>query len=81
MDTEYTVCVIVFIYRIIRCSIKPKDEAKTLQLNTLSAFFDKSDSSFALKLDVNLNAVAIKFQIYLLTHNATCYKYVITTTS
>lgn len=80
-DYEYAVYVVVFINCIIKCSIKPKDEANAPQPDTLSAFLDKSDSSFALKLDVDSNAVTMKFQIHLSTHKATCYKYSIAVTS
>ena len=65
----------MFINRIIRYSIKPEDEAKALQTDTPYAFLDESDSSFTLKLDVNSNAVAERFQMHLSNHNATCYKY------
>ena len=72
---EYVARVVVFINRIIRCSIKPEDEAKAPQPNAPSASLDESDSSFALKLDADLNAVAKRFQMHSSTHNATCYKY------
>ena len=75
LDSEYTACIIVSINRMIRCSIKPEDEAKAPQPNAPSAFFDESDSSFVLKLDVNSNTMAKRFQMHLSTHNATCYKY------
>ncbi len=45
------------------------------QSDVLSTSLDDSDSSFVLKLDVNSNEVAMKCQIHLSTHNATCYKY------
>lgn len=74
-DFEYATCIIVFINHIIRCSIKPKDEVKVLQSDALSAFLDKLDSSFTLKLDIDSNTVAMRFQMYLSPYNATCYKY------
>lgn len=45
------------------------------EFNTLFTFFNKSNSSFAFKLDINLNTVAKSYQIHLLNHNNTCYKY------
>lgn len=33
------------------------------------------NSSFILKLDINLNIIVRKYQIYLLTHNTIYYKY------
>lgn len=65
----------MFINRILRCSIKPEDEAMTLQPDALSDFFDELDSSFALKLDLDSNAVTMRFQMHFSTHKATCYKY------
>ena len=46
-----------------------------LQTDTLSAFLDKSDSNFVLKLDDNLNVVAMRFQMHSSTYNTTYYKY------
>ncbi len=80
-DSKYAVCVVEFIDYIIRCSIIPEDEAHTLQLDAPLASLNESDLSFILKLDINSNAVARKCQIYLSTHNATCYKYGTATTS
>ena len=40
-----------------------------------SAFFNKLGLSFALKLDVNSNIIDMRYQMYLSTHNAICYKY------
>ncbi len=61
-------------------SIIPEDEAYAPQSDAPSASFDNSDSSFVLKLDVDSNIIAKKCQIYLSTHNATCYKYSAATT-
>lgn len=74
-DSEYTAYIVEFIDCIIRYSIIPKDEAHASQSDVLLAFFDNSDSSFVLKLDINLNVVVRKCQIHLSTYNTTCYKY------
>lgn len=71
-DSEYASRVVVFINHIIRCFIKPEDEAKTPQPNAPSASHNESDSSFALKLDANSNVMAKKFQMHSSTHNVTC---------
>ncbi len=74
-DFKYIPCVVEFIDRIIRCSIIPEDKVYAPQSNTLLASFNESDSSFVLKLDIDSNAFMRKCQMYLSTHNATCYKY------
>lgn len=74
-DSKYVACIIVFINPIIRYFINLKDKAKTLQFDVPSAFLDELDSSFAPKLDVDSNAVAIKFQMHLSIYNAIYYKY------
>lgn len=79
MDNEYVDHIIEFINYIIRCFIIPKKEVYMLQFGALLVFLNNSDSSFALKLDVNLHIVARSFEIYLSTYNASCYKYYVLT--
>lgn len=74
-DFEYAACIVVFINHVIKCSIKLEDEAKALQPNILSAFFDELNLSFILKLDLNSNAMTMRFQMLLLIHNIIYYKY------
>lgn len=71
MNSEYTVHVFEFIECIIRCFVILEDKTHALQSDTSLTFFDELDSSFILKLDVNLNIIARKYQMHLSTHNAT----------
>lgn len=80
VNSKYAIHIVEFIDYIIKYSIIPKDKVYVLQSNTPLAFFDESDSSFILKLDVDLNVVARKYQIHLSTYTTTCYKYGVTTT-
>lgn len=61
MDSKFTACINVFINYIIKYFIKSENKAKTLQFDAPLAFFEKLNSSLALKLDVNSNMVVIKF--------------------
>ena len=74
-DSKYIACIVESVDCIIRCFIIPKDKQYASQFNAPSAFFNNSDSSLVLKLDVNSNAIVKKCQMHLSTHNVTCYKY------
>lgn len=57
IDTKYAACIVEFINCIIRWFMIPEDETHALQSNTSLPYFDELDSSFMLKIDINLNAV------------------------
>ena len=74
-DSEYAACVVEFVNRIIRCSIVLEDKTRAPKFEAPSAFLDESDSSFALKLDIDSNIMAMRYQMHSSNHNAICYKY------
>lgn len=71
---EYTTYIIQYINYIIRYFIILKDKADISQFNTPLAFLNESNLNFILKLNMNSNTIVRKYQIYLPTYNATCYK-------
>lgn len=66
MDFEYIFYIVESINCIIRCSIITKNEVDMPSFDTTLASFDKSNSSFVVILDIDLNTVARKCQIQLL---------------
>lgn len=74
-DSEYAARVVEFVNCIIRYSIVLEDKTRVPKFEAPSASLDEWDSSFALKLDVDSNAMAMRYQMYSSIHNATCYKY------
>lgn len=74
-DFEYAARIIEFVNCMIRCSTVLEDKTQAPKFKAPSAFFDESDLSLALKLDVDSNAMAMTYQMHLLTHNTICYKY------